>query len=550
MKYRWIYSLAFTTALLFPALANAHFLWLLSESASDKPTRSVHLYFAEAAEPDDPDLLDRVKKPAIWQMTVAGKVTPLKSKKGEDSIVASVAGDKNQSVAFGLSHVYGVISRGQSTFLLKYYAKTFSSSDAAEWGRFDSSRQLALDVTPQWNNGKLQLTVRWQGKPLAGAEVKVGDGISEDLEAATSDKGVASFSLPKPGLYSIRAKHVEATAGKLEDKEYADVRHYSTVSLRIPGPASTKTSAEKTTSAKVYPDFPQPVTSFGAAITGDYLYTYGGHTGRAHSYSNKGQSNVLRRLNLKSPEKWETAATGPRLQGLALVAHNGKLYRVGGFTAKNKEGEDHNLQSQATVSRFDPETKKWTDIAPLPEPRSSHDAAVVGDHLYVVGGWQLNGESSSEWHKTAWAMDLTADTPTWSALPNPPFQRRALALAAHQGKLYVIGGMQKKGGPATRVDVYDPAEQKWSQGPNIEGKGFDGFACSAFAANGSLYVSTVGGNLQQLSEDGKSWKTVQKLERARFFHRMLPLGKNQLLFVGGANMSIGKFSEIDVVTVD
>ena len=31
---------------------------------------------------------------------------------------------------------------------------------------------------------------------------------------------------------------------------------------------------------------------------------------------------------------------------------------------------------------------------------------------------------------------------------------------------------------------------------------------------------------------------------------MLPLGTNQLLFVGGANMSIGKFSEIDVVTVD
>ena len=31
-------------------------------------------------------------------------------------------------------------------------------------------------------------------------------------------------------------------------------------------------------------------------------------------------------------------------------------------------------------------------LAPLPEARSSHDAVVIGDKLYVVGGWTLSGD--------------------------------------------------------------------------------------------------------------------------------------------------------------
>lgn len=272
--------------------------------------------------------------------------------------------------------------------------------------------------------------------------------------------------------------------------------------------------------------------------------------GRAHSYSIKGQSNVLRRLKLKGKRKWEVVSTGPRMQGLAMVAYGGKLYRVGGFTAKNKAGEKRNLWSQTAASCFDPKTKKWLAMASLPEPRSSHDAALIGSKLYVAGGWSLQGKTKSQWHKTAWVLDLAGKSPVWKPLPKPPFQRRALALAAHGEKLYVIGGMQQHGGPTTRVDLYDPTTKKWAQGPSLQGEAFEGFGCSAFAVNGRLYVSTNRGNLQQLAKDGKSWKIVRKLERVRFFHRMLPLSRNRLLFVGGASMSVGKFAEIDVVEVN
>jgi len=201
------------------------------------------------------------------------------------------------------------------------------------------------------------------------------------------------------------------------------------------------------------------------------------------------------------------------------------------------------------VAVYDPKTKKWQEIAPLPEPRSSFDAAVLGDAIYVVGGWKLQGEGENHWHKTAWKLDLSKDQPKWSPLPNPPFQRRALAVAAYDGKIYAVGGMQKEGGPTTRVDVFDPETQKWSKAGHLQGDPMTGFGSSAFATGGQLYVSTIKGNLQRLADDGKTWEIVQETPTARFFHRMLPLDDERLLMVGGANMGIGKFEELEVLKV-
>lgn len=303
----------------------------------------------------------------------------------------------------------------------------------------------------------------------------------------------------------------------------------------------------------VYPDLPQGITSFGAAVSGEWLYVYGGHFGRAHHYSNTSQSNELSRLNLKEPNSWEVVAKGPRLQGLALVAHGGKLYRIGGFTALNDEDDDHDLRSVADVARFDPGTMHWEPLPPLPEPRSSHDAVVIGDELYVVGGWQL-GDSERNWHETAWMADLSNETVKWKKLPAPPFRRRALSLGHLAGKLYVIGGMQREGGPTTRVDVYDPANRQWVVGPSMidpnadeeRGEGMEGFGSSAYTLNGQLYVSTYGGNLQVLAHDASKWQIAVLLEDDRFFHRMLPF-KNHLLLVGGASMHSGKRLHFETV---
>eukprot|EP00913_Durusdinium_trenchii_P028324 g26552.t1 len=514
-----------------PSAANAHFLWLATSDDGGK----LHLYFSEEAEADDPALLKYTEGVTVHKLTANGKPQVVELKTGKESKYAGLAtGDAAKSL-FVLKHDFGVISRGGKTFLLRYYAKTGPQLGSSVWKKTNSRKQLALDLVPVFDGKQVRVKVLWQGKPAAGSQVKIAAGGMGDIDAATDKAGTVSFAIGKPGMYSIRARFVEKKTGESKGKKYDTIRHYATLALRVPAKGALKTAAASQ-AKRIYPDHPKPMTSFGAAIADGYVYTYGGHMGEAHTYSVKGQSNVLRRMSLKKPSKWETVATGPRLQGLAMVSYDGKLYRVGGFTAMNDEGEKRNLQSQSYFARFDPKTKKWTAMPALPEPRSSHDAVVMGSKLYVIGGWKLHGEKASTWHKTAWVMDLASKTPEWQAVPTPPFERRALSLAAYKGKIYAIGGMQRKGGPTNRVAIYDPATKKWSEGPNLNGKPFEGFGNSSFAVNGRLYASTIHGMLQQLSKDGKSWKTVRNLERARFFHRMLPLGKNKLLFVGGASM--------------
>jgi len=311
---------------------------------------------------------------------------------------------------------------------------------------------------------------------------------------------------------------------------------------RIANPKTPLAAAEP-------PLLPESVTSFGAAISGDDLYVYGGHTAEPHEYFQQAQANTLWRLNLKASQQWESLGNGPRLQGLAMIAHGNQLYRIGGFTARNHQGEEQDLWSQAAVACYDSRKHKWHPVTSLPEPRSSFDAALLDNQIVVVGGWQMQGQHKKKWHKTAYTLDLTKANARWQALPEPPFQRRALAVATHNGKVFSVGGMQPMGGPTTRVDIYDPISKCWTLGPPLPGKAMEGFGCSAFSTGEFLYVSTLSGQLQRLAKDAKSWQFVQQLKRERFFHRMLSTSDKQLLLIGGASMSQEKFRAIDVVDV-
>jgi N-acetylneuraminic acid mutarotase len=301
------------------------------------------------------------------------------------------------------------------------------------------------------------------------------------------------------------------------------------------------------------PELPFGITSFGAAGIGDSIYVFGGHTGTAHSYWNTSQSNQLLRWNLSASDgSWEVVSEGPhRLQGLAMVAHGTRLILVGGFFAKNEEGEPHELFSQDQVAVFDTATDTWSELPNLPSARSSHDAIVHDDKLYVVGGWNMSGPDATQWHDTALVMDLKAAMPKWEQLPNPGFNRRALALAAFDGKIFAVGGMERQGGPTRKTSVFDPLTQQWSDGPELLGtEGMVGFGASSWPIDGRLVTTTYDGSVQVLSADHKSWLAVGKTDDARFFHRMLPYRAGHLVLVGGSNMESGKFLQPEVLRIE
>ncbi|MCA9075218.1 MAG: hypothetical protein KDA93_09315 [Planctomycetaceae bacterium] len=555
------------TCLMSTTLAQAHFIWL-APVTDDEGQTTIQVYFGEHASAADPEYLNRVKDMQLWQVT--GKDSPQRinlTLTGQ-SLCAQPAADQTGSLFIG-SHDLGIFDRGDAVFGLRYYAKTGPAITSDAWSNTVTDDDLRLDIVPRFEEGNVTVTLRFDGVAVANAQVVASGPGLDDFEGMTNGHGEASFAVADSGVYSIRARHIENSPGESDGRKYNEVRHYTTVAVSI----SDVTSATQDTAviARTLPDLPQPVTSFGGAICDGALYIYGGHTGSAHSYSQAEQGHQLWRVRLDGGE-WEAIADGPPLQGLALVTHSGKLYRIGGFTAKNEEGEDHDLWSQDSVASFDPQTGEWTDLPPLPEPRSSHDAAVVGDTIYVAGGWTLAGDNDNVWQETGWAMDLSQNSLEWKPLPSVPFKRRAVALAAHQDKLYVIGGMQEEGGPTTKTAIFDPTQGTWSDGPDLapiseqktaeaddsdsnrgQGRmhdGINGFGASAFATNGRLYVSTMKGTLQRLSKHGQSWEIIAYTPTDRFFHRLLPVDENHLLVVGGANMETGKFKEVEILAVD
>lgn len=296
------------------------------------------------------------------------------------------------------------------------------------------------------------------------------------------------------------------------------------------------------------PPFPVPVASFGGAVSDGWLYVYSGHIGTQHAHSKENLYPGFLRLNLADPEKWEELPGGQPLQGMPLVSHSGKLYRVGGLSARNEAKDKADLHSVETVAEFDPATKKWVDIASLPEGRSSHDAVAVGDKLYVIGGWKLAGEDQ-EWLPASLVLDLKNPTTGWKKIADPPFQRRALAVAAARNKIYALGGMDSDNKPSAEVDVYDIATDKWSKGPAIPGSGRNAFGIAAVGIGDDIYTSTLDGAINRLNEKGDGWDQVGKLPSGRFFHRLLSAGPDELVIVAGANMKEGHLASVGLLRV-
>lgn len=288
------------------------------------------------------------------------------------------------------------------------------------------------------------------------------------------------------------------------------------------------------TPAGQLPPLPIAVSSFGAAVADGWVYAYGGHQTKTHDYSTEAVAGAFHRLKLADPRGWEKLPAHEPAQGLAVVAHKGKIYRVGGMQPRNKPGEKHDNHSLASASFFDPGAGKWLPFSSLPAPRSSHDAVVAGDKLIVVGGWQQKGAGTeAAWHTTTLVRDLKKFHSKWESVPQP-FKRRALTAAVLAGKVYVLGGMNEEEKIELTVNIFDPAKNEWSLGPNLPGPRRNGFSPAACEAGGKLFVSTGDGKVWQLSPKGDAWDEIATLKQQRIVHRIVPTGRQSLLILGGA----------------
>ena len=533
--------------------ADAHFLFVYGDDGK------VKIVFGEGTDPDQAKFLDGLK--SMKAFTFAGdekqQIEFEKIVEGDDGWFEKPL-DKVGSVV-NVACPYGVFSRGEKSMYLDYSAKyvRFPINNAAA---IKPSSDLMLDMTPTFENGQLKVVVNFKGMPLTDADVSLTRMEYDAAETKTDETG--SAVLDAHTRYIVRAKHIIDEAGEADGKSFSEKRYYCTMVLDLGSEAAPAkiAAADEQPAAKSdnrftiepidrgYEAFPRGMTSFGATVLDGKIYVTGGKSGRAHHYARSYQNGEIWALDLAG-KQWETVGNTLGLQGLALAAHDGKIIRIGGLEARNEEGEEHLLQSLSDVKSFDPETKKWTTLPSLPHGRSSIDACVHNDKIYVAGGWTLAIGAESVWATDMLVLDMSATEPAWKSIA-APFEVRAVSVNAYDNKIFVMGGIEDAGGPTDAVHIFDLENEEWTDGPDIpcEG-GLKAFGCSAAVVVGQLFVSTYDGGIYRLQEDLSAWEKDYQLQQGRFFHQMLPAGDSSFMIIGGAHMKSGAQTDIEVLEV-
>jgi len=526
--------------------ARAHFVWLKSDTAGGEA--QAVLFFGEDAQDEAYHMPERLAATKIWRRTANGDRTELETESVDTDdrigLVAPLAAE--QPCVLETTQQYGVYHGS----LLTYYAKHVYARSNSQLAAAGPSPELKLDLVPRATGDSLELTVLWNGRPRADTPVSLVRAGESD-EFTTDGDGKVTIQRPDEGLLAVRTNVTDtAASGTIDDEVYTGGMHFATLTLAWSQESRAKSrQPDETDAHSAIPPLPEAASSFGGAVCDGWLYVYSGHIGTEHEHSAANLSQHFRRLRIDGNGQWEELPMETPLQGLALVAHGGKLYRVGGMNARNATaGEDADLHSTAEFASFDPATNEWTALAPLPEPRSSHDAVVIGDKLYVVGGWTLSGAGAGHWLDDSLVYDFGNSGAGWQRLPEQSFRRRALTAGHWQGKLAVLGGMDDERDISQRVELFDAASGEWSEGPELPGARMAGFGLSAWNLGGRLYVSGLRGRLYRLSVDGTEWEEVARLAQGRFFHRLLPGGNDSLLVVGGASRA-GHLADIERIDV-
>ncbi|MEM9658220.1 MAG: hypothetical protein AAF961_07660, partial [Planctomycetota bacterium] len=430
-KIKTAYLLALLALWGAPKCALGHFPWLMVDD-ENRP----RLFFGEGIVDREYHLPESIAEAEVWQTNIDAPAKPIEMEEHEeDGFYGLLA--KSPIEARGrlqTSILYGVYHGSK----LHYYAQHYPGSRPQAWPR-EKAKDLDLQTLLSHDDQGLKVAVLWKGEPLAGARVALSrqDG-EEGGQTATDENGVAKFAADDlgEGLHGLLIMHVDKSdQGAVDDEEYQSAMHVLTATFKNDpgdGEGSDEAAASPApgeSDSAALPPLPEAIASFGAAAADGWLYVYSGHIGTAHDHSRENLSKHFRRTRLDGSGQWEELPMGPPLQGLALVAHGGKIYRVGGLDARNARSDDEDMHSVDSFACFDPATKSWTEMPSLPNGRSSHNAAVIGDTIYVVGGWQLSGDSDGEWQPGAIAFDLDKPDSEWRELPEPPFRRRALAVS-------------------------------------------------------------------------------------------------------------------------
>ena len=198
---------------------------------------------------------------------------------------------------------------------------------------------------------------------------------------------------------------------------------------------------------------PERLANLGAAVLDGQIYVAGGSAN-----SSAGQTEILVRdqlyaLDLERGAWREVGRLPSPLAGAALAAHDGALYVAGGWDGERMRDE---------VWRWSPSAQEgdplqWDEMARMKTPAAFFGSVVVGDDLYVIGGYDGQRELSD-------SAVLNLTTGEWRPLPSMSTPRSGLSAVYDGMAVFAVGGGWTK--TIETHERYDALANQWSNFPS------------------------------------------------------------------------------------
>jgi N-acetylneuraminic acid mutarotase len=212
----------------------------------------------------------------------------------------------------------------------------------------------------------------------------------------------------------------------------------------------------------------------GAAVVGGKIYVMGGSASSSVMHNS---------MEIYDPTT-NTWTYGPSMitprYGPAVGVMGTKIYVMGGFYKQPdaKTGQDIN-----TGEVFDTATNTWSAATNMPTARGQAWAGVVGDTLFVIGGF------SDENSVTAANEAFIPGTGWILTAADMPSARAEMDGGVFNGLLFVVGGLWQEGTDKIVLNTfakYDRVTNSWTSLPALPTTRSE--AAAAFL-NGKLYVA-------------------------------------------------------------
>jgi len=143
---------------------------------------------------------------------------------------------------------------------------------------------------------------------------------------------------------------------------------------------------------------------------------------------------------------------------LGVVAVDGKIYAIGGYTAIGHEWwGTYPTNYTNTNERYDPATNMWTTLEPMPTSRANFAIIAYQSKIYCIGGESI--DKPGNYNKYCIVEVYDTVTNSWSTKNDIPFDGLDIQVNIVNGKIFAISGYD--------LFMYDSMADKWTKKTSV-----------------------------------------------------------------------------------